>query len=54
MNQTMSKVTGLTPGAYYTFSVTAENAVSLQDSTINVRTTIITAVTLREGYYRCI
>ena len=39
---------GLTPGTYYTFSVTAENAVSSQD-TINDRTATITVTTLEGG-----
>ena len=41
-------MTGLTPGAYYTFSVTAENAVSSQDKNTYIRTTNITA-TMEEG-----
>jgi hypothetical protein len=45
---TESTVTGLTPGAHYTFSVTAENAVSSQDSNINARTVNMTATT-QEG-----
>ena len=38
VNGTETSVTGLTPGVYYTFSVTAENAVSSEDSNINART----------------
>ena len=38
VNGTETSVTGLTPGVYYTFSVTAENAVSSQDNNINART----------------
>ena len=38
VNGTVTSVTGLTPGVYYTFSVTAENAVSSQDNNINART----------------
>ena len=39
---------GLTPGADYTFSVTAENAVSSQNININDRTVTI-SVTTEEG-----
>ena len=39
---------GLTPGALYTFSVTAENAVSSQDSDVTGRTTNI-FITTEEG-----
>ena len=46
---TETNVTGLTPGTYYTFSVTAENAVSPQDTNINDRTTTVTATTLEGG-----
>ena len=46
---TETNVMGLTPGTYYTFSVTAENAVSSQDTNINDRTTTITATTLEGG-----
>ena len=40
---------GLTPGVYYTFSVTAENAVSSQDLNINARTVRVTATTEEGG-----
>lgn len=42
------ELTDLVPFLKYTFSVTAENAVSPQDTNINARTTIMTAFT-REG-----
>ena len=42
---TEGQVEGLTPGALYTFSVTAENAVSSQDSDVTGRTTNATAIT---------
>ena len=42
-------VTGLTPGVYYTFSVTAENAVSSQDNNINARTLNVSATTIPGG-----
>ena len=40
---------GLTPGALYTFYVTAENAVSSQDSDITGRTTNIFIATEEGG-----
>ena len=44
------KVTGLTPGVSYTFSVTAENAVSPQDSgNLTPRTASATVSTLKGG-----
>ena len=46
---TERQVEGLTPGAIYTFSVTAENAVSFQDSDITGRTTNATATTEEGG-----
>ena len=49
MTGTEANVTGLTPGARYTFSVTAENAVSSQDTNINDRTAIATATTEEGG-----
>ena len=49
INEPVFVVMGLTPGTYYTFSVTAENAVSSQDTNINDRTTTITATTLEGG-----
>ena len=42
---TETNVTGLTPGTNYKFSVTAENAVSSQDT----NTTTITVTTLEGG-----
>ena len=48
-NKTAHVVTGLTPGVSYTFSVTAENAVSYQDNNINVRSANVTATTLKGG-----
>ena len=49
LTDTEASLTGLTPGAYYTFSVTAENAVSSQDSNINDRTATATATTEEGG-----
>ena len=47
---TEGQVEGLTPGVLvYTFSVTAENAVSSQDSDITGRTTNATATTEEGG-----
>ena len=46
---TEANVTGLTPGTRYTFSVTAENAVSSQDTNINARTATATATTQEGG-----
>ena len=46
---TEANVQGLTPGALYTFYVTAENAVSSQDNDITGRTTIATATTEEGG-----
>ena len=46
---TETSVTGLTPGVYYSFSVTAENAVSYQDSNTNARTLSVTATTEEGG-----
>ena len=51
---TEGQVEGLTPGAFYTFSVTAENAVSSQDSDINARTTNTTATTEEGGRAACV
>ena len=45
VKDTETVVTGLTPGADYNFSVTAENAVSSQDMNINDRTVNINATT---------
>ena len=49
VNGTETNVTGLTPFVYYTFSVTAENAVSSQDININARTVRVTAITEEGG-----
>ena len=49
VSDTEASVTGLTPGVYYTFSVTAENAVSSQDNNINARTVRDTANTEEGG-----
>ena len=49
VNGTETVVTKLTPGADYTFSVTAENAVSSQDMNIFDRTVNITATTKEGG-----
>ena len=46
-------MTELTPGADYTFSVIAENAVSSQDMNINQRTVNITATTKEGGTHAC-
>ena len=43
------KVTGLTPFFSYTFSVTAENSVSSQDTDTAVRTTSVPITTLEGG-----
>ena len=43
-----TRVTGLTPGLLYTFSVTAENEVSSQDYNANARILSITASTTEE------
>ena len=48
---TETNVTGLTPDTNYTFSVTAENAVSSQDTNINDRTATFTTTTLEGGMY---
>ena len=52
---TEASLTGLTPGTRYTFSVTAENAVSSQDTNINDRTATATATTQEGGkhYIQC-
>ena len=48
---TETTVMGLTPAAYYTFLVTAENDVSFQDSNVNVRSVNVTATTEQGGMY---
>ena len=49
VNDTETIVTGLTPGVLYTFSVSAENDVSSQDSNINGRNLSTTANTQEGG-----
>ena len=49
VNDSGTIVMGLTPGADYTFSVTAENAVSSQDMNITDRTVTISATTEEGG-----
>ena len=51
MNVSEIVVMGLTPGADYTFSVTAENAVSSQDMNITDRTVTISATTEEGGNF---
>lgn len=50
VNTTLCNVMGLTSGVQYTFSITAENAVSSWDRNINARTATVTATTSRGGY----
>ena len=50
---TEANVQGLTPGTLYTIAVTAENAVSFQDSDITGRTTINIAITEEGGRAAC-
>ena len=54
VSSTVHVVTGLTPGVYYTFSVTAENAVSSQDNNINARTVNVSATTLGGWFMMCV
>ena len=49
VNESETIVTGLTPGVFYTFSVSAENDVSSQDNNINARTLSTTANTHEGG-----
>ena len=49
VNATLLVVIGLAPGTSYTFSVTAENAVSSQDTDIAHRTVNTSAITLQGG-----
>ena len=49
VENTETNVCGLTPGVYYTFSVTAENAVSSQDTNITARTANLSARTEEGG-----
>ena len=53
VNDSGTIVMGLTPGADYTFSVTAENAVSSQDMNINDRTVTISVTTEEGGNVVC-
>ena len=53
VNGTETTVMGLTPAVYYTFFVTAENAVSSQDPNINIRSANVTATTEEGGRYTC-
>ena len=46
---TEARVTGLTPGVLYTFSVSSENDVSSQDNNINDRSVRTTATTEEGG-----
>ena len=52
VDDTETIVTGLTPGVYYTFSVTSENAVSSQDNNINARTLNVIANTEEGGMHK--
>ena len=49
VNDTETRVTGLTPGILYTFSVSSENDVSSQDNNINDRSVSTTATTEEGG-----
>ena len=51
VNDTETRVTGLTPGVLYTFSVSSENDVSSQDNNINDRSVSTTATTEEGGGY---
>ena len=51
VNDTETRVTGLTPGVLYTFSVSSENNVSSQDNNINDRSVSTTAITEEGGAY---
>ena len=51
VNDTETRVTGLTPGVLYTFSVSSENDVSSQDNNINDRSVSITIITTEGGEY---
>ena len=54
MSITLVEVEGLTPFLNYTFSVTAENAVSSQDSNVTARTASTIATTEEGGIYTCL
>ena len=49
VNDTETRVTGLTPGVHYTFSVSSENDVSSQDNNINDRSVSTTNRTEEGG-----
>ena len=51
VNNTETRVTGLTPGVLYTISVSSENNVSSQDNNINDRSVSSTATTEEGGGY---
>ena len=51
VNDTETRVTGLTPGVLYTISVSSENNVSSQDNNINDRSVSTTATTEEGGGY---
>ena len=51
VNDTETRVTGLTPGVLYTISVSSENNVSSQDNDINDRSVSTTATTEEGGGY---
>ena len=51
VNDTETRVTGLTPDVLYTFSVSSENDVSSQDNNINDRSVSITITTTEGGEY---
>ena len=53
MNDTETRVTGLTPSVLYTFSVSSENDVSSQDNNINDRSASISVITKEGGVYIC-
>ena len=51
VNNTETRVTGLTPGVLYTFSVSSENDISSRDNNINDRSVSTTATTEEGGGY---
>ena len=53
VNSTVYVVTGLTTSGPFTFSVTAENDVSSQDSNINARTVNISIATGQLSMMQC-
>ena len=52
VNDTETRVTGLTPGVFYTISVSSENNVSSQDNNINDRSASISIITKEGGEYK--